>query len=351
MIQQEPTDWIVPRNVDTPAEFETWTMQEGISYTGTAEYNSTTHIWNVQSWTRVEPGSGGSTTRSSGAAPPPSPQADTSSATTPAPDPTTNPLETLRQGIIGANQPRLSTGGTAPGNLHLYSGPSGDTAARSAASGGDNYYLRDTPHYTRADTLEQGLQARMGRPLDYMTEARPIWDEASRDLVREATLGARGVESHGLDTYEAETGRPTAKTTQVMEEIPTALRYGGATALLGVASGGFTIWAASYHSNAAVRGVGYVSGGGEIVGGGIYGYGLYQLSQTTAGSATTMASGALTMRVFGGTGLIIMSSANLGEHLQSGEYGLTVGDGAGVVGGFGIWQDPDQLQWVQVALL
>jgi RHS repeat-associated protein len=247
-----------------------------------------------------------------------------------------NPAEILRQGVLGANQPQLSTGGTAPGDLHLYSGPSGDSAARAAASTGNAYYLRDTPHYTSADAAEQALKRSLGRPLDYMTEARPIWDPTSRNLAKEAALGGKGIESHGLDTYLHETGRAPGGTTQAMVEIPTAIRYGGATAFLGVLSGGLTIWSASHYNNPVMRGVGYVSGGGEILGAAQYARGLYQLSQWAPGSAASMSSGALGMRVFGGVGLIIMSSYNLADHIQTGNYGLTVSDTAGYVGGFAI---------------
>lgn len=55
------TKWIVPLEVDTLPEFEAWTRSEGISYTGTPSYSTSTRTWSVGTWSRGAPGSGGPT--------------------------------------------------------------------------------------------------------------------------------------------------------------------------------------------------------------------------------------------------------------------------------------------------
>jgi hypothetical protein len=85
-----------------------------------------------------------------------------------------------------------------------------------------------------------------------------------------------------------------------------------------------------------MQGVAYVSGGGELAGAGYYAYGVYRITQWAPGSAAIMARGALAMRVFGGVGMIVMSTYNFTRNLESGNYGVLVGDAAGYVAGFGI---------------
>jgi RHS repeat-associated protein len=249
-----------------------------------------------------------------------------------------NPVESARTVIIGSNQPQLTTGGPAPGNLHLYSGPSGTAAAQAAGATGNDYWLRQTPHYERAVAAEAALtRANGGVAPDYMTQSRPqVWDPASRALAREATLGGRGVESNGLGTYEQETPYKASSTTQALEEIRMVRNWGALTAGLGAISGIVTIWAGSNYNNPVMQGVAYVSGGGELAGAGYYAYGVYRITQWAPGSAAIMARGALAMRVFGGVGMIVMSTYNFTRNLESGNYGVLVGDAAGYVAGFGI---------------
>ncbi len=249
-----------------------------------------------------------------------------------------DPADVARVGINAANQPQLTGGGTAPGNLQLWSTDSGRASATAATNGGNGYILGQTPHQGRAERLERRLQARAGRPLDYPTESRPqVWDPASEALAREGALAGRGVESHGLRNYSSpRPGATPQATTQAMVEIPTAVRWGSVTSGLGALSGILTIWAGSQYDNPAMQAVGYVSGAGELAGAAQYTRGLYMLSQWTAGSGAAMSSGALAMRTFGGVGTIIMSTYNLGQNLSTGNYGVTLGDTAGIVTGFGI---------------
>lgn len=329
-----------------------------------------TPVWNGRSWdmtgvtfTPVATSGGGGSTTGGNAAPADPPPAATGGDSTPAADtpttstdsPTTPPADggstpaqenlpvpvdtagVVRTGIHAANQPRLSGGGTAPGNLQLWSGDHGRASATAATANGNGYILGQTPHQDQAIARQTSLEARAGRPLDYMSEARPqVWDPASRALAREGALAGRGVESHGLHDYEARTGYPARGTTQAMEEIPTAIRWGSLTAGLGALSGVLTIWAGSQYDNPAMQAIGYITGAGELAGAAQYTRGMYMLSQWTAGSGAAMSSGALAMRVFGGVGTILMSTYNLAQNLSTGNYGVTLGDTAGIVAGFGI---------------
>lgn len=56
----QPVEWIVPSTVTTPEGFETWARGAGVQYSGTPTYDPQTKVWGVESFTRVEPGAGGS---------------------------------------------------------------------------------------------------------------------------------------------------------------------------------------------------------------------------------------------------------------------------------------------------
>ncbi len=63
--------WIVPPEVTTVRRFEAWARQAGVRYTGTPTYNQRTHVWSVDSWSRVRKGTGGAAPVTPPATPPP----------------------------------------------------------------------------------------------------------------------------------------------------------------------------------------------------------------------------------------------------------------------------------------
>ena len=347
---------------DSPASGEivaAWVRTQIVNVDGVPNsISGGTPVWNGSTWeltgvqfTPVETGEGADP--GGGGAAPPDPGDDTEAPAeeTPpsegegeaAPPEEHPPLPVDTAGVARTvvhtgRPPTLTTGGTAPGDLQLWSTTPGRTAATNATTGGSNYILGQTPHQGIAESLEADLSARAGRPLDYPTESRPqVWDPASKALAREGALAGRGVESHGLRNFSSpRPGATPQSTTQAMVEIPTAIRWGSLTAGLGVLGGILTLWAGSNYDNPGMQAIAYISGAGELAGAARYIQGMYMLSQWSAGSGAAMSGGVLTMRVFGGIGTIIMSTYNLGMNIHNKNYGVTLGDASGIVAGFGI---------------
>jgi RHS repeat-associated protein len=235
-----------------------------------------------------------------------------------------NPVRVGQTAVNSANQPRAPSGEVLEGSLNLWSG---DEAAAQAAEG---YVLRDTAHQSDIEDEVARARASRGRNLDWKTEERPIWSEGSRQLAREGALAQRGVRSHGLDTHPNPAG-----TIQAEIEIPTVRRWGSGMAALGGLSGGLTIYSASQVENDTIRYIGYTAGAGEIGGAATYGTGLTLLGRT-ASSARVMSIGAGIGRFTGGPGMVVLSTYSLVNNIQNENYGVVLGDSAGIVAGAGV---------------
>lgn len=233
-----------------------------------------------------------------------------------------NPVRSGTSAVVSANQPRTPSGEVPKGSANFWSG---DEAAAAAAEG---YVLRDTARQSAMeDDIARAKSARGGRPLDWATEERPICAEASEDFAREVALSQRGARSHGLDTHPNPAG-----TIQRQVEISTVRRWGSGMAALGGLSGVLTIYSASQIENDAVRYIGYGAGAGELGGAGLYGAGLVALARNPV-SARLMGIGAGLGRFAGGVGMIAISGYSFVSNLEQGNYGVLIGDAAGVVAG------------------
>jgi hypothetical protein len=120
------------------------------------------------------------------------------------------------------------------------------------------------------------------------------------------------------------------------KEIKAIRTWGIPMAALGALSGGLTIWAAWEAENPYVSGAGVTAGITEVLAAISYTVGAATLGSTTVSSGTVsalMAFGRVGGRIGGGVGMAVMSGYAAVNHYESGEYGVMLGDGAGVVGG------------------
>jgi hypothetical protein len=224
------------------------------------------------------------------------------------------------------------------GPYNLWSNEPGG-GLRSAATA-PGFIMEDT-------TLEEVAEAiakRLGYTGRYDRNIAPhhfdeIWHPTSDALAFRAGISQIGVESHGIDpasiARHPDPNYNPARTVQVSREIPRVRAGGGLISGLGLLSGGLVLFGASQIQNTAVRYAGYAAGAGEVAGALRYLQGLFMLGRAP-GSAAIMSQGALLGRFAGGPGAILLSSYALTHHFEARNYGVMLGDIAGIVGGVAV---------------
>jgi hypothetical protein len=220
-------------------------------------------------------------------------------------------VRTGREAIQASFAPRSPTGAQLEGSLNLYSGP----AARQLAEAAPGYMIRDTIYYAPADAAETALRARLGLtdPAAMLPAElyNPIWDEASRLAVRDATLSGAGVTSHNdifniLNLQPGESIPPgstalSAGSIQARVELPWLRRLGIGMGALPIASGALTIAGSVQQSeetgSAAPVALGVVSGSLEATGGLAYIVGAIGSdgAMMTAGATVSEVGGVLAL--------------------------------------------------------
>lgn len=199
------------------------------------------------------------------------------------------------------------------------------------------------PGFIMEDTsLEEAAEAsarRLGYSGRYDPRITPehfteVWHPTSDALASRAGLSQVGVESHGIDpgSVARNPGYNPANSVQVSREIPRVRTAGGAMTGLGLLSGALVLVGASQTQNRGVRLFGYAAGAAEIAGAVRYAQGLVMLGRVP-GSAAVMAQGALVGRFAGGPGALVLSTYSFLTHLEQQNYGVLLGDAAGIVGG------------------
>lgn len=238
----------------------------------------------------------------------------------------TNPNLALpvREGVVSLNQPKLE-GDVLKGPLNLWSGDEAKAANAKGYTLGKTDIQKDIEKAVEAAKSERG-----GRNLDWPTEERPIWAEGSKRLAQEATLGQRGVQSHGLETHPN-----PSKTIQMETEIPTVRRWGGGMAALGGLSGFATIYAASQIKDPVVKATGYAAGIAEVSGAAAYATGSWVVGSSSI-SAPLMSVGRLVGGIAGGVGMAVISGYMAVEEYQSGDYVAAAFDAGAAIGGVAI---------------
>jgi hypothetical protein len=213
----------------------------------------------------------------------------------------------------------------------------------SNEAGGGLASATRAPGFIMEDTMLEDAAEATARRLGYSgrydptisgNDFRQIWHPTSDELAIRAGLSQLGVESHGIDpaAVARNPGYNPANSVQVSREIPRVTAAGTAMTGLGMFSGGLTLYGASQIEHDGVRAVGYAAGTAEIAGSFRYAQGLMNLG-SAPGSAAMMSQGALLGRFGGGAGALVTSSYSLVNNLQHENYGATLGDAGGIVGG------------------
>jgi len=314
--------------IDTLPEFERWAVRHGIEYEGTPTFGAGT--WHVTRWRQVEEGHGGPASNTA-AAPAPSRPAITAVQEAARPSAATTPNQVGRTRV---GEPRsFPPGEPIPGPYNTWSNETGGGLKSAARSPG--FIMEDTAFEEAAEAAARS-RGYTGRYDPRITQQhfREIWYPASESLATRAGLSQMGVEAHGIDpaSIARNPGYDPSKSVQVSREIPRIRAAGGAMAGLGVASGGLMLYSASQVENPAVRYFGYAAGGAEIAGSLRYAQGLMMYGNTP-GSAIVMSQGAGLARFGGGAGMVVLSGYALVNDIQNGNYGVTLGDTAGIVSG------------------
>ncbi|HET9053617.1 MAG TPA: RHS repeat-associated core domain-containing protein, partial [Cyclobacteriaceae bacterium] len=236
------------------------------------------------------------------------------------------------------NEPRTFTPGEPlEGPYNLWSNEAGGGLKDAASNPG--YIMEDTVLEDVAEATAQrlGYTGRYDPNLRYGSpDFNEVWGPASESLAVRAGLSQTTVTSSGLEPTRVPPHPNPSGTVQSMIEIPRIQLAGGLMAQLGKISGIITIAQSSQIENPYVRGIGISAGSLEFVAGSSYLIGVSTLGSGYVASSTTsalMTFGRVGGRIGGGVGMIALSGYALYNDVQSGNYGVTLGDAAGVVGG------------------
>ncbi|GAA5225382.1 SpvB/TcaC N-terminal domain-containing protein [Membranihabitans marinus] len=160
-----------------------------------------------------------------------------------------------------------------------------------------------------------------------------IWHPTSDSLAIRAGTSMTPVTSNGLEPWRNPPHTNPQGTVQLSREIPRINLAGGLMGQFAKVSGILTIVVSSDIENPYVRTIGIASGATEFVGGSAYMLGAADLAGGyfgVNGASRLMTFGSGAVRVGGGVGMIVLSGYSGVVHYQQGEYGVLVGDGAGV---------------------
>jgi hypothetical protein len=164
-----------------------------------------------------------------------------------------------------------------------------------------------------------------------------IWHPTSDSLAIRAGTSMTPATSNGLEPWRNPPHPNPGGTVQMSREIPRIILAGGLMGQLAKVSGIITIVVSSDIDNPYIRTIGMTSGAVEFVGGSAYLLGAADLGGGyfgANGATRLMSFGSGAVRFGGGVGMIVLSGYSWGVHFQQEEYGVLVGDTAGV--GLGI---------------
>jgi RHS repeat-associated protein len=247
----------------------------------------------------------------------------------------------LQEARVRVGSPRPFTfGEPLYGPYNLWSNESGGGLLDAANKPG--YIMEDTVLEDLAEATAKRLGYAGGRydpRLDFRNPAfnqadfDAVWHPTSDGLAYRAGISTTPVTSNGLEPWRSPAHPNPSGTVQMSREIPRVVLGGGLMGQFAKVSGVITIMVSSEIDNPYVKGIGITAGATEFVGGSAYMLGVADLGggyfgATGATKLMTFGSGA--MRVGGGVGMIVLSGYSASVHYDQGEYGLMVGDGAGV---------------------
>ncbi|HEX4877785.1 MAG TPA: RHS repeat-associated core domain-containing protein, partial [Chitinophagaceae bacterium] len=354
-MQDRGVQWIVPRDVDTETEFQTWATAQGITYSGTPTYNSTTHVWSVDSWSRGAPGSGGPSTPRQTPATGASALSQTGqNAITQNPEGFTLEVPNdFDQQKIDAMRERVLD----PADRQV-----GHRSADSTGSRTDDIRARDLPahrrairDYNRTAPSNQRINRPNNMAMDHTVELQYVIRQPNPADERLRPQDRRP-QNASTNSSQGRTGRNVADdqiARGAPEDVPAGgvarsnemglwrnsprVRALGRAAGFGLMAAGpvLNIYGASQVENDAVRYSGYGLGGAEAVGVGTYAVGRWGLGGASgaARGLSVMRAGAGIARFAGGGATVVLSTYALVNDIQNENYGVVLGDAAGIVAG------------------
>ncbi|HWK59058.1 MAG TPA: SpvB/TcaC N-terminal domain-containing protein [Parapedobacter sp.] len=160
-----------------------------------------------------------------------------------------------------------------------------------------------------------------------------IWHPTSDSLAIRAGTSMTPVTSNGLEPSRTPAHPNPEGTVQMSREIPRIQLAGGLMGQFAKVSGILTIVVSSDIENPYVRTIGMTAGATEFVGGSAYLLGAADLGGGyfgATGASRLMSFGSGAVRVGGGVGMVVLSGYSAAVHFEQGEYGVLVGDAAGV---------------------
>ncbi len=236
------------------------------------------------------------------------------------------------------NEPRSFTPGEPlEGPYNLWSNEAGGGLKDAAKSPG--YIMEDTmlEDVAEATAKRLGYTGRYDPNLLYGSkDFKSVWGPTSESLAIRAGLSQTTVTSNGLEPTRVPPHPNPGGTVQMEIEIPRIQLAGGLMAQLGKISGIITIVQSSQIKNPYVKGIGIAAGSLEFVAGNSYLIGVSTLGSGYVATSTTsalMTFGRVGGRIGGGVGMIALSGYALYTDIENGNYGVTLGDAAGVVAG------------------
>lgn len=255
--------------------------------------------------------------------------------------PTAGSVTQVARGRVGS--PRAFTPGEPlQGPYNLWSNESGGGLLDAANRPG--YIMEDTVLEDVAEATARRLGYSGGRydphpQLDYrsphfnQSHFDEIWHPTSDSLATRAGASMTPVTSNGLEPWRTPPHNNPSGTVQMSREIPRIGLSGGLMGQFAKVSGVLTIVVSAEIENDYVRTVGMTSGAVEFIGGSSYLLGAADLGGGyfgVNGATRLMTFGSGATRLGGGVGMIVLSGYSGVVHFQQGEYGVLLGDGAGV---------------------
>jgi RHS repeat-associated protein len=160
-----------------------------------------------------------------------------------------------------------------------------------------------------------------------------IWHPTSDSLATRAGTSMTPATSNGLEPWRNPPHTNPGGTVQMSREIPRIALAGGLMGQFAKVSGVVTFFVSNEIENPLVRTLGMSAGAIEFAGGSAYLLGAADLGGGyfgPTGATRLMSFGSGAVRLGGGAGMVVLSGYSGYVHYEQGEYGLWVGDAAGV---------------------
>ncbi len=329
--------------IDTIEEFERWAVRHGIQYTGTPKQVSPGEF-RVDSFRRVAPGEGGPAPPPDQARPTPGAGATTTTGSEVVRTHPEGHIHEVAQNFdddkIRAYRERIQSDRAVATRSQPPGGGSRTDDIRAANQGLRDAYEASLP----------GGQRPAGTQIDHTVELQDIGRHNNTVRPQDHRVQPSGLNASQGSTQRGVNARRVAQ--GIPEDVPAGAvargsemgnprlqpGYRGAVRAAGyglMAVGPIlTLWGASGIENTAVRRTGQGLAVAEGAGAAAYAYGRIAMGGGAAGNLAglrVMAAGGGIARFAGGTAGLVLSTYSLVDHLQSGNYGVTLGDAAGIV--------------------